>query len=97
MDKKAGNKRLNTRNNHKSANTTKKINKKDITGQKARNKKRKRKTWKIVLLIILVILLIAGGIFAYIFFCTDLLLSEKQGFGKYVMQLGDKEEGFITK
>ena len=65
MDKKAGNKRLNTRNNHKSANTTKKINKKDITGQKARNKKRKRKTWKIVLLIILVILLIAGGIFAY--------------------------------
>ena len=65
MDKKAGNKRLNTRNNHKSANTTKKINKKDITGQKARNKKRKRKTWKIVLLTILVILLIAGGVFAY--------------------------------
>ena len=76
MDKKASNKRLNTKTSNKSSNTTKKanqnknvkntkINKKDITGQKARNKKKKRKTWKIVLLTILVILLIAGGVFAY--------------------------------
>ena len=56
----------------------------------------KKKGIIITIIVILLVLIIAGGIFAYIFFCTDLLLSEKQGFGKYVMQLGDKEEGFIT-
>ncbi len=73
MDKKASNKRINSKtssknsnkkNQNKKVNNTK-INKKDITGQKARNKKKKRKTWKIVLLVILLILLICGGVFAY--------------------------------
>lgn len=56
----------------------------------------KKKGIIITIIVILTVLIVAGGIFAYIFFCTDLLLSEKQGFGKYVMQLGDKEKGFIT-
>ena len=56
----------------------------------------KKKGIIITIIVILTVLIVAGGIFAYIFLCTDLLLSEKQGFGKYVMQLGDKEEGFIT-
>ena len=73
MDKKASNKRMNSKtssknsnkkNQNKKVNNTK-INKKDITGQKARNKKKKRKIWKIVLLVILLILLICGGVFAY--------------------------------
>ena len=73
MDKKASNKRINSKtssknsnkkNQNKKVNNTK-INKKDITGQKARNKKKKRKIWKIVLLVILLILLICGGVFAY--------------------------------
>ena len=73
MDKKASNKRINSKTSSKNSNKKNqnkkvkntKINKKDITGQKARNKKKKRKTWKIVLLVILLILLICGGVFAY--------------------------------
>ena len=73
MDKKASNKRINSKTSSKNSNkknqnkklNNTKINKKDITGQKARNKKKKRKIWKIVLLVILLILLICGGVFAY--------------------------------
>ena len=73
MDKKASNKRINSKTSSKNSNKKNqnkkvkntKINKKDITGQKARNKKKKRKIWKIVLLVILLILLICGGVFAY--------------------------------
>lgn len=56
----------------------------------------KKKGIIITIIVILSILILAGGVFAYIFFCTDLLLSEKQGFGKYAMQLAESEDGFIS-
>ena len=56
----------------------------------------KKKSIIITIIVIFLVLILAGGIFAYIFFCTDLLLSEKQGFGKYALQLVDTEDGFIS-
>lgn len=54
----------------------------------------KKKKTLLAVIIVLIILLIAGGAFAYVYFGTDLLKSEKELFQKYVAQLGDTENGF---
>ena len=55
------------------------------------------KTKTIGRLIVVVIILIAiiGGIFAYLYFGTDLLKSNEQLFLKYIGQIFDTENGFI--
>ena len=55
------------------------------------------KTKTIGRLIVVVIILIAiiGGIFAYLYFGTDLLKSNEQLFLKYLGQIFDSEDGFI--
>ena len=55
----------------------------------------KKKKTLLAVIIVLIILLIAGGAFAYVYFGTDLLKSEKELFQKYMAQLGDVENGFI--
>ena len=45
--------------------------------------------------IILLLILILGGIFAYIYFETDLLKSNGQLFFKYLGQVLDVQDGFI--
>ena len=43
------------------------------------------------------LLVLAGGTFAYLYFGTDLLKTDKQLFAKYLMQLGDEEKGLFPK
>ena len=50
----------------------------------------------IAIIVILVLLIIAGGVFAYLYFCTDILKTDRQAFAKYVMQIGDKESDSST-
>ena len=57
----------------------------------------KKKGLLIALIIILVLLVLAGGTFAYLYFGTDLLKTDKQLFAKYLMQLGDEEKGLFPK
>lgn len=54
----------------------------------------KKKGILIAVIVILVVLVLAGGAFAYIYFATDILKSEKELFAKYALQMGDKENGF---
>lgn len=58
---------------------------------------KKNKTLLIVIIVLLVILAIGGGTFAYIYFGTDLLKSDKELFAKYTMLIGDDEEGFSPR
>ncbi len=55
---------------------------------------KKNKTLKTVIIILIILIVLAGGAFAYIYFGTDLLKSNKELFGKYATQLGDGEAGF---
>ena len=55
----------------------------------------KTKTIGKILIILIVVILILGGIFAYLYFGTDLLKSNEQLFFKYLGQLVDTENGFI--
>ena len=55
----------------------------------------KTKTIGKILIILIVVILILGGIFAYLYFGTDLLKSNEQLFFKYLGQLVDSENGFI--
>lgn len=57
---------------------------------------RQKRNSKIILIaiILLVILILLAG-FAYTYFATDTFKSNKELFFKYVMQMGDEEEGFI--
>ena len=55
----------------------------------------KKKGILIVVIIILVILALASGGFAYIYLGTDWLLSERQGFEKYAVQLVTDDTKFI--
>lgn len=55
---------------------------------------KKKRTGLIVAIILILIILIAGGVFAYIYFATDLLKSEKELFAKYFTQMGNEEYGF---
>ena len=55
---------------------------------------KKKRTGLIVAIVLILIILIAGGVFAYIYFATDLLKSEKELFAKYFTQMGNEEYGF---
>ena len=57
----------------------------------------KKKGLLIAIIIILVLLVLAGGTFAYLYFGTDLLKTDKQLFAKYLIQLGDEEKGLFPK
>ncbi len=48
-----------------------------------------------ILIILIVVILILGGVFAYLYFGTDLLKTNEQLFFKYLGQLVESENGFI--
>lgn len=56
----------------------------------------KKKGLIVAIIVIVVLLVLAGGAFAYIYFGTDLLLSERQGFEKYAIQLVEGKNKFIS-
>lgn len=56
----------------------------------------KKKGLIVAIIVLVVLLVLAGGAFAYIYFGTDLLLSERQGFEKYAIQLVVGENKFIS-
>lgn len=45
----------------------------------------------IAIIIIIILLILAGGVLAYLYFCTDILKTDRQLFAKYVMQIGDSK------
>ncbi len=55
----------------------------------------KKKGILIAIIVLIVLLVLAGGAFAYIYFATDLLKTDKELFAKYAVQMGDSENGFI--
>ena len=55
----------------------------------------KKKGILIAIIVLIVLLVLAGGAFAYIYFATDLLKTDKELFQKYAVQMGDSENGFI--
>ena len=55
----------------------------------------KKKGILIAIIVLIVLLVLAGGAFAYIYFATDLLKTDKELFQKYAVQMGDSESGFI--
>ena len=62
------------------------------------NNKKNSKGTKIirnVIIILLVLIVILGGIFAYLYFCTDIFKTSKQLFFKYASQIVASENGFI--
>ena len=56
----------------------------------------KKKGLIVAIIVLVVLLVLAGGAFAYIYFGTDLLLSERQGFEKYAIQLVEGKNKFIS-
>ena len=48
-----------------------------------------------VIIILLVLIIVLGGIFAYLYFCTDIFKTDKQLFFKYASQIVASENGFI--
>ena len=56
----------------------------------------KKKGLIVAIIVIVVLLVLAGGAFTYIYIGTDLLLSERQGFEKYAIQLVVGENKFIS-
>ena len=55
----------------------------------------KTKTIGKLIIILIVVILLLGGVFAYLYFGTDLLKTNEQLFFKYLGQLVDSENGFI--
>lgn len=55
----------------------------------------KKKTLLIVIIVLIILLILAGGAFAYIYYGTDLLKSDKELFAKYFVQMGDAENGIF--
>ena len=55
----------------------------------------KTKTIGKILIILIVVILMLGGVFAYLYFGTDLLKTNEQLFFKYLGQIVDSENGFI--
>lgn len=55
----------------------------------------KKKRLLIIIIVLLVLLILAGAVFAYVYFGTDLLKSDKELFAKYASTLADSENGFI--
>ena len=53
----------------------------------------KKKGILITIIVILVLLILAGGAFAYVYFATDLLKTDKELFAKYFVRIGDEEKG----
>lgn len=54
----------------------------------------KKKGILIAIIVLIIVLVLMGGAFAYIYFATDMLKSDKELFAKYALQMGDKENGF---
>lgn len=55
----------------------------------------KTDTIKKIIIIVLIVILLLGGIFAYLYFGTDLLKTNGQLFFKYLGQVVDVQDGFI--
>ena len=55
----------------------------------------KTKTIGKLIIILIVVILMLGGVFAYLYFGTDLLKTNEQIFFKYLGQIVDSENGFI--
>lgn len=51
----------------------------------------KKKTLLIIIITLIILLLIAGGVFAYLFFATDLFKTDKQLFLKYAVSMGNNK------
>jgi len=49
----------------------------------------------IILIILTIVLMLLAGV-AYAYFATDIFRSDKELFFKYITQMGDKEQGFIS-
>ena len=56
----------------------------------------KKKGVLITIIVLLILLVLAGGAFAYIYFGTDLLKSDKELFAKYITMLGSEENGLVS-
>lgn len=56
----------------------------------------KKKGLIVTIIVLVVLIILAGGTFAYIYFGTDFLLSERQGFEKYALQLVMGDNKFIS-
>ena len=48
-----------------------------------------------IILILIILILILGGVFAYLYFATDMLKTNEQLFFKYLAQMVDEQEGFF--
>lgn len=66
-----------------------------MLGRKEIKMRQKKNSKIIVIIIILLMVLIALTGFAYTYFATDLLKSNKELFLKYITQIGEEQEGFI--
>ena len=55
----------------------------------------KKKMLLTVIIVLVVLLILAGGAFAYIYYGTDLLKTNKELFSKYIVQMGDAENGIF--
>lgn len=55
----------------------------------------KTKSIKLSIIILLMVIIILGGVFAYLYFATDVFKTNQQLFFKYLGQLGAREEGFV--
>ena len=55
----------------------------------------KTKTVEKLIIIVIVLIFILGGIFAYLYFATDVLKTNAQLFFKYLGQMVDEQDGFI--
>lgn len=56
----------------------------------------KKKGVLITIIVILILLVLAGGAFAYVYFATDLLKTDKELFAKYFVRIGDEEKGMSS-
>ena len=57
------------------------------------NQKKSKKILIILIIMVLIILLVGGIVFTYL--TTDLLKSNKEMFFKYLIQMGETENGWI--
>ena len=55
----------------------------------------KTKSIKLSIVILLVLIIILGGVFAYLYFATDVFKTNQELFFKYLGQLVASEEGFV--
>ena len=55
----------------------------------------KEKMVKKLIIILIVLIIVLGGVFAYLYFATDVLKTNAQLFFKYAAQIVDEQDGFI--